>query len=285
MLNVGALCIYPLKGARGIALERAALEPRGFEHDRRWLAADGEGVFLTQREAPALARIEARPIADGLHLRTEGVGDVAVALDGPGPRGRVKLWRDEIDALAGGAAADAFLSAALGREARLFYMDDAARRATSARWSAAGPVSFADGYPLLLAATASLDALNAAIVESGGVPVGMDRFRPNLVIEGAAPWAEDRWRRLRIGDAEIELVKPCDRCIVTTTDQETGERRGREPLRTLNRLRLSAHPEVKGVLFGWNAVVRKAGVLSKGDEAGIVEARPEGWPLSPARAA
>lgn len=279
-MRVSSLHIYPLKAARGIALAEAALEPRGLEGDRRWIAVDPEGIFLTQRECAALARIVARPVRGGIHLRADGAGEILVRPDPSGARRRIRIWTDAIDALEAGAAAADWLSRALGRPARLFHMDDAARRATSGRWGRESPVSFADGYPLLVTSQASLDALNAAIKRGGGAAVGMERFRPNIVIDGADPWAEDRWRALRVGAAVIELVKPCTRCVVTTVDQTAGARAGREPLKTLARLRRSAHPELSGVLFGWNAILRDGRAVAAGDAVEVLETRDEGWPLA-----
>lgn len=279
-MRIDSLHIHPLKGARAVDLERARIEPRGLEGDRRWLATTPDGAFLTQRDCPALARIAASPVEGGLHLSTDDGEKCEAMIDLRAERRRVTIWRDEVEALHMDAKTDAWLSDKIGRPARLFYMDDAARRMTSARWGAPGPVSFADGYPVLVANAASLAALNEAIAEDGGGQVVMARFRPNIVLSGADPWAEDCWRVLRLGEAVIELVKPCDRCVVTTKDQKTGESLGKEPLKTLARLRRSADPRVSGVLFGWNAVMRRAGGVAVGDEVEIMEARKEGWALA-----
>ncbi|GAB4526076.1 MAG: MOSC domain-containing protein [Amphiplicatus sp.] len=279
-MRLSSLHIYPLKAARGIALGESALEPRGLVGDRRWVAADPDGVHLTQRECAALARLVARPVPVGIHLSADGAGEIVVRPDPAGARRRIRVWKDAVDALDAGEAAADWLSGALGRPARLFHMDDAARRATSGRWGPQGPVSFADAYPLLVTSTASLDALNEAIARGGGAPVGMERFRPNIVIDGAGPWAEDRWRALRIGAAVIELVKPCARCVVTTVDQASGARTGREPLKTLARIRRSAHPDLPGALFGWNAILREGRALAAGEAVEVLEAREEGWPLA-----
>ncbi|MBB5518109.1 MOSC domain-containing protein [Amphiplicatus metriothermophilus] len=279
-MRVSSLHLYPLKSARGVACEEAALELRGLEGDRRWVAADPDGGFLTQRECAALARIVARPVPGGVRLNADGAGEIVARPDPSAGRRRIRVWKDAIDALDAGDAAADWLSKALGRPARLFHMDDAARRATSGRWGPQTPVSFADAYPLLVTNLASLDSLNDAIAAEGGAPVGMERFRPNIVIDGAGPWTEDRWRALRLGASVIELVKPCTRCMVTTADQTTGARTGREPLKTLARIRRSAHPDLPGVLFGWNAILREGRGLSVGDAVEVLETREEGWPLA-----
>ena len=269
--TLASLHRYPVKGMRADDLEAAEVEPRGLEGDRRWMVVDPAGRFFTQRENAALATITPRLSAAGLVLSAPGFDDCRVERPDGSRRMRVTVWKDEVDAAAGGGEADAWLERVLGRPATLAYMDDEARRHADPAWAQrAAPVSFADGFPLLVTTTASLAALNRAIADGGGEPVPMGRFRPNLVIGCEEPWAEDGWRRLRIGEVELELVKPCTRCIVTTTDQETGARRGPEPLATLRRLRRSEDPRVKGLLFGVNAVPARLGRVRPGDVVEIL---------------
>ena len=265
---------------RALDVGRADVERRGLVGDRRWLVTDGEGGFLTQRTCSALAKIDA--VYDGAALRlSDGESERVINPPLGGDRSDVTVWNDQVNAAGAGQEADDWLSGVLGRPTRLYYMDDDAPRMTSGRWGDRRPVSFADGYPLLVTTTASLAALNEAMTANDGDAVPMARFRPNIVIDGADPWAEDFWKVIRIGGVEIALVKPCDRCVVTTLDPSTGEKLGREPLRTLNKLRRSAHPDLSGaVLFGWNAAPRSEGVIAVGDTVEIVERRPEGWPLA-----
>ena len=281
-MHVQSLHIYPVKGARGIDVNNALLNLRGFAHDRRWVVTDDKGVFLTQRECSALARLIATPDGDSLKLESkdmEGSAQVKVA---PGAeRETIRVWRDDIDAADVGVDAAGWLSEALGRPARLFFMDDRATRTTSGQMASSAPVSFADGYPVLIVTAASLGALNEEIAASGGDAVPMARFRPNVVIDGAAPWGDDYWKAVKIGGVTFDLVKPCDRCVVTTKDQASGASMGKEPLKSLARIRRSADPRVNGVLFGWNAIPRNEGDISVGDSVQVVEERPEGWPLAP----
>lgn len=263
---------------RAIDLDSAVVQMRGLEGDRRWIATDEEGTFLTQRNCTALAKVAAELKGEELRLFCEG-RELTVARPSGGRRA-VTVWKDEVDAADAGDEAAAWLSDALGRPARLCYMDDGAERTTSSRWGAKRPVSFADAYPILVTTTGSLNALNEAIASNGGEAVPMKRFRPNVVIDGAAPWAEDFWKTVCIGGIEFDLVKPCDRCVVTTLDQSTGEKQGREPLKTLNKIRRSGHPDLpNAALFGWNAAPRSEGEIAVGDKVEIVEDRPEGWPL------
>ncbi|MEM9496086.1 MAG: MOSC N-terminal beta barrel domain-containing protein [Pseudomonadota bacterium] len=281
-LSVASLHIYPVKSCRGREVAHASLEMRGFEGDRRWMVTDADKRFLTQRECGAMAQIVTEQENETLRLQRAGLNtiDVAVPTATTGTRESVTVWRDEVSALAAGHAADAWLSAALARPARLFYMDDATTRLTPTIWGPPCPVSFADGFPVLVTSTASLAHLNETIAANGSDAVTMARFRPNIVIDGAEPWEEDRWASLAIGDVIIDLVKPCTRCKITTLDPVSGDDLTREPLQSLMASRRSAHPDVKGVLFGWNANVRGVGAVSVGDQVSIAEHRHEGWPLA-----
>lgn len=283
-MQVQSLHIYPVKGARGIDVKKGALNYRGFRHDRRWVMTDDAGEFLSQRSTPELARIVTKQTSDGLRLETADGGDgVDLRLAENGARRTIKVWRDEIDARVGDRAAADWLSGLLGRPAELHFMDDAATRNTSGVWGPARPLAFSDAYPVLLITAASLDALNEEIVRQSGDPVPMTRFRPNIVIDGSEPWGDDFWKVIKVGDVIFDLVKPCDRCVVTTTDQATGERVGKEPLKSLANIRRSADPRVNGVLFGSNAVPRNEGDISVGDTVEVIEERPEGWPIAPVK--
>ena len=269
-----AIRIYPVKGLRGIAVRDALVEPWGLAGDRRWMVVDAAHRYLTQREVPGMARIAAMPDEDGgLTLSAPG-GDAAglrvPVPDAGGPAVEVVVWRDRVRARTSGPDADAWLSAALGRACRLVHMDDpaTARPVDPAYGRPDDRVSFADGYPLLVATAASLDDLNARLAR----PVPMARFRPNLVVSGPAPWTEDGWRRLRVGEVAFRAVKPCARCAVVAVDQDTGERaRDGEPLRALAAFRRDARGRV---VFGQNLVPDGGGRIAAGDRVEVLESGP-----------
>ena len=271
-MRIASLHFYPVKGMRANDAEVATVEPRGFRHDRRWLVVDPNGDFLTQRSHPALATINAAASENGLRLDADGFGSVGIDEPSGTRRRNVLVWGTEIDAAAAdNPDAEAFLSEVLGAQAHLVFMDDAARRMKDSEWTADPvPVSFADAFPILVVTTGSLDAVNRDIEQHGGTPVPMARFRPNLVVEHEEPFAEDNWQRLQIGEVTIDLVKWSDRCIVTTTDQTTGERPNKEPLASLARIHRSTDPRIKGVLFGVNAVPRSSGDIRVGDAVQLV---------------
>jgi uncharacterized protein YcbX len=253
------LTVYPLKSARGIALEAGEVDAFGLRHDRRWMITNEGGRMVTQREEPRLARIVPRIEGDRLVLAAPGLEPLALPLaagnDGP-PLG-ASIWDDDVAGAVVVEQATEWISTYLGAPKRIVYMPDSVFRRVDPHYSPARRrVSFADGFPFLLISAEALDELNARLE----TPLPMDRFRPNLVVRGAGAHAEDGWGRVRIGEIDFDVVKPCARCVVTTTDQETLAR-GKEPLRTL-----ATYRNVRGkVMFGQNLIHGGAGVLRVGD--------------------
>jgi uncharacterized protein YcbX len=274
-MRIASLNIHPVKSGRGISLAEAELLPTGLAGDRRWMIVDGEGTFVSQRSLPMLARLVAVPTAAGLRLELGGEAvEVSVPAAG-GERIPVRVWRDEL-ALPEAPDASPWLSRWFGQPLRLVHKPEDTVREVNPDWGRAGDrVSLADGFPLLVTTAASLEAVR----ELAGPRIGMERFRPNIVIDGSGPWAEDGWARLSLDGVEIELVKPCTRCAVVTTDQERGVVDAPEVLKALRTLRRSGDPRAAGVLFGWNAVPRGTGNLRVGGEVRIVEAR-DPWPVA-----
>lgn len=261
MIRLAALNVYPVKSCRGIALTSALVTAAGLEHDREWMIVTPEGRFLTQREEPRLALI-AVAVDDGtLVLSTAGAGELRVPVDvgasvsraarAPGRSVEVTVWRDRCRAIDEGAAAADWLSTLLGHPLRLVRLDPAHSRASDAAWTGGleALTRFSDGFALLAISTASLADLNGRLAS----PLPMNRFRPNLVLEGLPPYGEDGLGDLVAGDLRLRCVKPCARCVVTTTDQESGSRSGEEPMRTLRSYRWN--PALKGVTFGQNLIV------------------------------
>jgi len=263
-LTVSALRIYPVKSLAGIELSEARLTARGLERDRRFMLVDREGAFLTQREHPRLATVWTELAGDELRLAAPDAGEVAVPAEPQdGEPLAVRVWNSHCRAIAPSPEADRWLSAALGLDCRLVFMPESTRRDVNPDYAGPGSiVSFADGYPVLVTAEASLAELNGRLAR----PLPMNRFRPNVVIAGAEAWAEDGWKALATGDARLLLVKPCGRCQVTTTDQATGEVTGPEPLATLSTYRES---EEFGIRFGVNAVPASPGVLRVGEAVSV----------------
>lgn len=257
-MTLTALNVYPIKSAGGIAAESWPVDEFGLRYDRRWMLVDESGVALTQREFPRLALL--RPAIDGDRLRVSAPGRAPLDLPlepGGGVSTTVTVWDDTCAASWMGERASRWFSEFLGTACTLVHMPLSTRRPADPTYAPPGVrVSFADGFPFLLISEASLVDLNRRLP----VPLPMNRFRPNLVIDGGPAFVEDGLGAFRIGALELEVVKPCARCVLTTTDQETATR-GPEPLRTLATFR-----KVGGkVMFGQNVVHRGTGHLAVGD--------------------
>ena len=278
-MQLTSLHRHPLKSGRIEDLATATVDPWGLAGDRRWMVVDAEGTFLTAREERRLLAINAQLTEAGIRLSVPGRPAIDVSDPDPAHQVPVRIWSSQITA-AEATTAGAWLTDVLGREVRLVHLDDPTRRAVNpARSEPDDRVSLADGYPLLVTTQASLDVLNRAIEEDGGDPVPMSRFRPNLVIDGDEPWAEDDWRRIRVGDATFRAVKGCARCVITTIDPDTGVRE-REPIASLARIRRWDNK----TWFGINLIPDTPGAtLRVGDELEVLEAVPPGsGPVRPA---
>ncbi|HTV34336.1 MAG TPA: MOSC domain-containing protein [Methylocella sp.] len=270
LASVAELRIHPVKGLRGNRQRVADIEPWGLVGDRRWMVIDATGRFLTQREHSHMALIGAYNAPTGITLTVPGMESIGVPYPtSDAERIDVVVWRDTVGAVAAGAGADAWISAALGLPCRLVYLADTNARPIDPAFATAGQtVNFADGFPVLLGSLGSLADLNARLAE----PIPIDRFRPNIVVNGVEPWAEDGWRRIRIGDVLLRVVKPCERCIVTTIDPKTGLRPDKsEPLRTLGTFRRDRRG---GVMFGQNLIPENAGRIATGDRVEVLERGP-----------
>lgn len=260
---LSAIYRYPVKSLRGEAFDALEVGPQGLAGDRRWMLVDREGRFMTQRQLPRMALVQARIAGDaGLRLQAPGMPGIDVA-PAAGTRLEVLVWKDRLPAMTASAEADRWLSAFLDSPCRLVYLPDEVRRPVDPTYGQADDrVGFADGFPFLLISEGSLEDLNRRLEQ----PLPMLRFRPNLVVAGCPPHAEDGWRRIRIGDLGFRVVKPCARCVIPTIDIETAER-GPEPLRTLLRYRRRGDK----VYFGQNLIHDGPGRLEVGMPVEVVE--------------
>lgn len=248
---VTALNVYPVKSCRGIALDVAHVSDTGFANDRRWLVVDSNGRFITQRESPRLALVGTALAGDALVLELPGASPLRVPELAGGAAREVVVWGAQCPALDCGAEAAGALSEFLGRNVRLVQFDPRGERLADPGWTGdvVARVLFSDGYPLLLLGEESLADLNARLP----APLPMNRFRPNIVVRGLAPYGEDTVREFVDGALRLRPVKACTRCKITTADQATGEFTGDEPLKTLRSYRWDA--ELRGVVFGQNVVL------------------------------
>lgn len=259
--------IYPVKSLGGISLKSSIVEEKGFINDRRWMLVDGNGVFLSQREHPKMARLKVNLTKESL-IVSAGAESISIAFS---PKNdaltSVKVWSSRVKAFVYEDEVNQWFSDRIGVRCRLVKMPEDAKRIVSPGYAVRkykDTVSFADGYPYLLISRESLDDLNSKLEK----PLPMNRFRPNIVLEGADAFAEDDWKKIRIGETVFHVVKPCARCVMTTIDQQTGEKDGNEPLKTLAEYR-----NRKGkVIFGQNLIAENTGkTLKVGDKVEVLE--------------
>lgn len=262
--RVDGLYFYPVKSCRGTSLDVAQVGPRGIVADRQWMVVDERNDFLTQRELPRLSLVRPTLVDGNLEITAPGMPPLTVSPGAQRERTQVCVWRDRCMAVDEGPQAAEWLSAFLEVPCRLVrFPDDEKRRADPEYAGPDDQVGFADGFSFLLISRASLDDLNRRL----SVPLPMNRFRPNIVVDGTEPFEEDRWKRIRIDGITFAVAKPCARCAITTTNQETAER-SHEPLRTLATFR---HVAGRGVMFGQNLIHDRSGVLHVGAEVEVLE--------------
>ena len=266
-MYISEINIFPVKSLKGISLNEAMVEDRGLRNDRRWMLVDEKKQFLTQREFPSMARVS---LDVGVGGFTAQAGDDSIEVPFSPETGdfcSAKIWSSSVRSEIYPQEINEWFSKAIGTDCRLVAMPEGAHRAVNPFYAVRrfkDTVSYADGYPFMLIGQASLDDLNSRL----SAPVPMNRFRPNIVVAGAEPFAEDKWKIVRIGSTVFHIVKSCERCIIPTIDQMTGEKTGKEPLRTLSIFRT-----FKGkVLFGQNMIAENAGcVIRIGDEVRVLE--------------
>ena len=250
--RIASLHVYPVKSCRGTDVKDARVAATGLEWDRRWMIVDSHDRFVSQRERPHLTAIVPSVGGGRLRLTTDNQPPLVIDPQHDGPRRHVRIWKHDVVGVDAGEDASDWLLALLGEPMRLVRVVDTELRDANPEYAGPGPnpVTFTDGYPILMISRASLEDLNRRLP----APLPMNRFRPNIVIEGVAAYTEDAMTVFRFGRVAIRGVKLCTRCVITTTDQHTGARNAQqEPLRTLKGYRWDR--KLKGVVFGQNCTV------------------------------
>lgn len=268
MLKLSEIYIYPVKSLGGIRLEEAEVTDRGLQYDRRWMLIDENNRFISQREYPQLALFEVAIKDSNLVITNKKNGKILTVsnslINSDSSSINVTVWDDEVVACEVSKKANDFFTQAIGMSARLVYMPDESQRKTETDYSLKGDeiTSFSDGYPILIIGQSSLNDLNNRLAE----PITINRFRPNFVFTGGTEFEEDEWHEFKVGNIKFFGVKPCGRCILTTIDPLTGEKKGKEPLLTLNRYRKASNK----ILFGQNVLISQLGRVSVGDKIDVI---------------
>jgi uncharacterized protein len=262
MLQLSEIYIYPIKSLGGIRLEKTNITSRGLENDRRFMLVDANGRFLSQREYPQLAIFQTEVEGDFLKITDNNTGKnlkVNLSPISQSAPVSVTIWDDTTTAIEVNQEASDWFTEALGIPTRLVYMHEESQRKTEPNYSLTGEeiTSFSDGYPILVIGQSSLDDLNNRLEN----PININRFRPNFVFTNGEPFEEDAWHEFTVGGVRFFGVKPCARCIMTTINQETGEKSGKEPLLTLNKYRKAGNR----ILFGQNVLISQLGSVKTGD--------------------
>ncbi|EAY25851.1 MOSC domain-containing protein [Microscilla marina] len=263
-ITLANLYTYPVKSIPGVSHRFAEVQDRGLELDRRWMIVDSEGVAITQRQYPKIALLKQTVTEQGLVFEAPGMSLLRVLFgENTGKSTAVNIWKDTCNALVVSSMADVWFSDFLGATCQLVYMPDTTQRLVEKAYNINQHItSFSDAYPFLLISEASLADLNSRMEK----PVPMNRFRPNLVVSGTDAFAEDTWKKIKVGEIIFHVVKPCARCVLTTVDQATGIK-GIEPLRTLSQYRKVGTK----VMFGQNLLPENKGQLSIGDKVEVLE--------------
>jgi len=265
MIKLSSLTYYPIKACRGFNVDSSPVELMGLEHDRRMMVVTSDGEFLTQREFPKLALVTPTQSDDTVTLSAPGFDSLRFNIRRSGTSSPVNIWKSKaVQAIDQSDESAIWFSDWLGTSVRLVHIADGFKRKVSQEYAVTpnDHTSFADGYPILIISEESLNDLNSRMETS----VPMDRFRPNVVVKGCQPFEEDMWKRIKIGEIEISLVKPCARCVVTTIDKVTLEK-SKEPLKTLNKFR----KHKLGAIFGMNAVPLNEGRLEVGMSVQVIQ--------------
>lgn len=273
-LKLSEIWIYPIKSLGGIALDTAIIEKRGLQYDRRWMLVDEQGIFLTQRKHTEMALLQVDLVENGLEVRhkTKEITPIYIPFESkPLEHLKVQIWNDECEAFTVSDEINNWFTTVLGIKCRLVYMPDNSYRQIDIRYAKEGDVtSFADGYPILILGQQALEQLNTKLVTEGlgqAEAMKMNRFRPNLVFVGGEPNEEDTWKAFKIGAASFLGVKPCARCVITTINQDNGEK-GAEPLKTLATYRKKGNK----ILFGQNVIAQSIGAkIQVGDTIEVVK--------------
>jgi len=260
MLKLSEIFIYPIKSLGGISLDSAIVEERGLKYDRRFLLVDENKTFMTQRDFPQMALLKPSFGENGFDIfNKKDNSSTFIPFETYSTEIRkVQVWDDFCNAVHVNKDLDTWFSNALDLKCSLVYMPNDERRIVEKNYIEEDHiVSFADAYPFLIIGQASLDDLNSRLE----TPLPINRFRPNFVFTGGKPYEEDNWKDFKIGDAKFKAVKPCARCVITTTNQETAER-SNEPLKTLSEYRKVDNK----VLFGMNVICKSIGTISVGNQ-------------------
>jgi len=272
MIKISQLAIYPVKSCAQIILNSATIDKFGLNMDRRWMVVDENGRFLTQRQIAIMCLIKPTLVDNGIMLQAPGMESCKIDVRSLTKKQEVAIWADHCTVFDCGEEASQWLSQFLEKKCRLVYFPENEIRQVDLEYAEHGDkTAFSDGFPLLLISEASLEDLNSRLASKQQKSVEMRRFRPNIVVSGCEPFAEDKWQRIKIGETVLRVVKPCSRCVIPNIDPETGIR-GTEPSQTLKEYRRQEHPLIGNkIFFGQNVIAENIGQFAVNMPVTIIE--------------
>lgn len=269
-MRLSGIYIYPIKSLKGVSLKAAKVETKGLDCDRRWMLVNENNEFVTQRDFPKMATLEVEIGENGLVV-SDKENKIQIPFESKTNNlEKVKIWSSKCWARVYEKEINKWFSDVLKADCKLVLMPEETGRKVNFFYAPhkTDTVSFADAYPFLLIGESSLNDLNSKLERK----IQMNRFRPNLVFNNSEPFAEDNWKKIKIGNTVFHLVKPCARCVITTIDQETGISDGKEPLKTLASFRIPKRSLKKKILFGQNLIAENVGeILQIGDAVEVIE--------------
>lgn len=269
---ISEINIYPIKSLGGISVKNSTVEARGLRFDRRWMLIDQKNSFLTQREFPKMATLNVKILENVLRVSNNENETVISFEPKSNETANVKIWKSRCLSRVYEKETNEWFSDVLETDCKLVLMPEDTQRRVNYFYAVHedDTVSFADGYPFLLTGESSLGDLNSRLE----TPVSMNRFRPNFVLSEAAAFAEDEWRQIKIGETLFHIAKPCDRCVMTTIDQSSGEKQGVEPLKTLADFRIPKRSVKRKILFGQYLITENpGGTIKVGDRVEIIKSK------------
>lgn len=273
-MEISEINIYPIKSLGGISLNKSVVQEKGLQYDRRWMLVDENGKFFTQREFPKMATFKVSLENEGLRVSLENENLLIPFEENETANEiQVEVWNSKFTAQTLQNSINQWFSNALETNCRLVRMNQNSNRLVNPVYAVRkfqDKVSFADGYPFMLIGENSLEDLNSRLEK----PLLMNRFRPNFVVKNSEAFAEDNWKQIKVGNIAFHIVKPCERCVMTTIDQAKGVSDGKEPLKTLATYRLVKKDGESKILFGQNLIAEKAGEIVKiGDKVEVLETK------------
>ncbi|MEE6031081.1 MOSC domain-containing protein [Avibacterium paragallinarum] len=254
--------LYPIKSTQSYEVAQAVVQPQGLNFDRTFMLTEPDGTFISARKDAELYHFYALPTPLGLYIQHKDGSAIQVQYTDFQQSQACEVWGNEFNSLLASQEINHWFSEKIGRAVQLRWTGEHTQR--KIKRYPDQPLSFADGYPLLLTTEASFNTVQQACPS----PISPLQFRPNLIIDGITPFEEQQWAEIQIGEVKFLHSKPCERCVLTTRNPTTNQADPKmEPFRTLKKLNRN---EQGAPLFGINLIPLNTGIIRVNDEVKIL---------------